>query len=111
MFWLVVIQAVFGLICAGYDGDIQAPSSVTMPWLILIGIGGLLAHVCITKALTIAPASTVMPFDFARLPLIAIVGALFYNEPLDALVVFGAVVIFAANYLNIKKGTPASSAN
>lgn len=102
MFWLVVMQAVFGLICAGYDGDIQAPSAVTWPWLILIGIGGLLAHVCITKALTIAPASTVMPFDFARLPLIAIIGALFYNEPLDALVFLGAAIIFAANYLNIK---------
>lgn len=102
LFWLVVMQAVFGLICAGYDGDIQAPSAVTWPWLTLIGIGGLLAHFCLTKALTIAPASTVMPFDFARLPLIAIVGALFYNEPLDALVFLGAAVIFAANYLNIK---------
>jgi len=102
LFWLVVLQSVFGLICAGYDGDIQAPSSATWPWLILIGIGGLLAHFCITRALTIAPASTVMPFDFARLPLIAIVGALFYNEPLDALVFLGAVVIFAANYINIR---------
>lgn len=102
MFWLVVMQAVFGLICAGYDGDIQAPSAVTWPWLILIGVGGLLAHVCITKALTIAPASTVMPFDFARLPLIAIIGALFYSESLDALVFLGAAIIFGANYLNIK---------
>ncbi len=46
--------------------------------------------------------ATVMPFDFARLPLIAIVGALFYSEPLDALVFLGAAVIFAANYLNIR---------
>ena len=102
MFWLVAMQAVFGVICAGYDGDIQAPSAITIPWLVLIGIGGLLAHVCITKALTIAPASTVMPFDFARLPLIAIIGALFYNEPLEALVFLGAAIIFAANYLNIR---------
>jgi len=102
LFWLVAMQSLFGLICAGYDGNIQAPSAATGPWLILIGIGGLLAHFCITRALTIAPASTVMPFDFARLPLIAIVGALFYNEPLDALVFLGAAVIFAANYLNIR---------
>lgn len=102
LFWLVVMQAVFGLICAGYDGDIRAPSSVTWPWLMLIGIGGLLAHFCLTKALTIAPASTVIPFDFARLPLIAIIGALFYSEPIDAFVILGAVIIFAANYLNIK---------
>lgn len=102
LFWLVVMQSVFGLIFAGYDGDIQGPSAQTLPWLILIGVGGLLAHFCITRALTIAPASTVMPFDFARLPLIAIIGALFYNEPLDALVFLGAAIIFAANYLNFK---------
>jgi len=102
LFWLVVMQSVLGLISAGYDGDIQAPSAETWPWLILIGVAGLLAHFCITNALTIAPASTVMPFDFARLPLIAIVGAVFYNEPLDALVFLGAAVIFVANYLNIK---------
>lgn len=102
MFWLVVMQSVFGLICAGFDGDIQAPSAATTPWLILIGIAGLLAHVCITKALTIAPASTVMPFDFARLPLIAVIGAMFYSEPLDALVFLGAAIIFTANYINIR---------
>lgn len=102
LFWLVLMQAVFGLICAGYDGDIQWPSAVTWPWLLLIGFGGLLAHFCLTKALSIAPASTVVPFDFARLPLIAIIGALFYNEPIDTFVILGAVVIFGANYLNIK---------
>lgn len=102
LFWLVLMQAVFGMICAGYDGDIQLPSAVTLPWLALIGFAGLLAHFCITKALTIAPASTVIPFDFARLPLIAIIGALFYNEPVNAFVITGAIIIFGANYLNIK---------
>lgn len=110
LFWLVLMQAVFGLICAGYDGDIQWPSSVTWPWLMLIGFGGLVAHFCLTKALRIAPASTVVPFDFARLPLIAIIGALFYNEPIDALVVLGAAIIFGANYLNIKT-TPTPNSN
>lgn len=106
LFWLVVMQAVMGLICAGYDGEIAAPSAVTMPWLLLIGAAGLLAHFCLTKALSIAPASTVVPFDFARLPLIAIVGALFYSEPLDVFVFLGGAVIFAANYLNIRTTAP-----
>ncbi|WP_456390152.1 DMT family transporter [Profundibacter sp.] len=110
LFWLVVMQSVFGLICAGYDGDIQAPSAVTLPWLTLIGFAGLLAHFCLTKALTIAPASTVIPFDFARLPLIAIIGALFYNEPIDGFVIIGAILIFAGNYLNIKT-TPGTNSN
>ena len=69
--------------------------------MILIGIAGLLAHYCMTMALTIAPASIVMPIDFVRLPVIAVVGMLIYNEPIDIWVFFGAALIFAANYINI----------
>ena len=111
MFWLVLMQAVFGLICAGYDGQIKFASSTVWPWLILIGAAGLFAHFCLTKALSIAPASIVMPFDFARLPLIAIVGMLFYNEPLDAFVFMGGAVIFAANVINIRVSTAQQSKN
>jgi drug/metabolite transporter (DMT)-like permease len=101
LFYLTVMQAVFGLICAGYDGDIAFPSAASLPWVILIGCAGLLAHFCLTKALSIAPASIVMPIDFVRLPTIAVVGVLLYNEPLEVWVFVGAILIFAANYLNI----------
>jgi drug/metabolite transporter (DMT)-like permease len=101
LFWLTVMQAVFGLICAGYDGDIALPSATTAPWLLLIGCAGLLAHFCLTKALSVAPAVVVIPFDFARLPVIAIIGMVVYHEPLDMVVFLGAGLIFAANYLNI----------
>jgi len=93
------------LAVAGYDGYIQIPSPMIWPWLLWIGLAGLIAHFCLTKALSIAPASTVVPLDFARLPLIAVVGALFYNEPLDVFVFLGALMIFAANYLNIRCST------
>ena len=43
----------------------------------------------------------VVPIDFTRLPLIAVIGMLFYNEPLDLFVLLGALVIFGGNYLNI----------
>jgi len=55
----------------------------------------------LTMALSLAPASIVMPVDFARLPTIAVVGMLIYDEPLDLLVFVGAALIFAANYINI----------
>lgn len=101
LFYLTLMQAVFGLIAAGHDGQITLPSAQTLPWIILIGFAGLLAHFCMTTALSLAPASIVMPIDFVRLPVIAIVAAHFYNEQLDQWVFVGAVVIFAANYLNI----------
>lgn len=101
LFYLTIMQAVFGLICAGYDGDIALPSGQSLPWVVLIGCAGLLAHFCLTKALSIAPASIVMPIDFVRLPTIAVVGMLLYDEPLEILVFVGAALIFAANYINI----------
>jgi drug/metabolite transporter (DMT)-like permease len=101
MFWLTLMQAVFGIIFSAWDGDMVAPSAQTLPWLVLIGFAGLLAHYCLTSALAIAPATVVVPIDFVRLPTIAIVGMLLYGEALDAWVFVGAAVIFAANYANI----------
>lgn len=101
LFYLTVMQAVFGVVCAGIDGDIAVPSAASLPGLITIGLAGLVAHFCLTKALTLAPASVVMPVDFVRLPAIALIGMLLYSEPLDGLVFLGAAIIFGANYLNI----------
>jgi drug/metabolite transporter (DMT)-like permease len=101
MFWLTALQLVFGLVCAGYDGDIALPTGTGIPWIILVGCCGLLAHFCLTTALKLAPATIVTPIDFCRLPIIAIIGYVFYNEAIDAYIIGGALVIFAANYLNI----------
>lgn len=101
MFWLTLMQLVFGVVAAGIDGDVALPDATTAPWLVVIALGGLLAHYCVTNALSIAPATVVMPIDFARLPTIAIVGMLLYAEPLDIWIFAGAAVIFAGNYLNI----------
>lgn len=101
LFWMTAMQAVFGILCAGYDGDIAMPSAASVPWLILIGLAGLTAHFCLTKALTLAPATVVVPVDFLRLPVIAIIGMTVYAEPLDIFVILGAAIIFGANYANI----------
>ena len=104
MFFLTAIQACLGLIFAGFDGDIALPNAQTLPWVCMIGVAGLTAHFCMTKALSIAPASVVMPIDFARLPIIAVVGIMLYDEPVDALIFVGGALIFGANYLNIRFG-------
>lgn len=101
MFWLTLIQLFLGIAAAGYDGDIALPDAAGLPFVLIIGVGGVVAHFCVTNALSIAPASVVMPFDFIRLPAITIVAALIYSEIPDIWVFVGAVVIFGANYLNI----------
>ncbi len=101
LFYLTAMQAVFGLICAGYDLDITLPSMQTILPVVTIGCAGLLAHYCLTSALSVAPATVVVPMDFVRLPAIAVVGYAFYNETLDIYVFLGALIIFFGNYINI----------
>jgi len=102
LFWLVILQALFGLIFAGFDGDIAVPHGVALIWVALVGLCGLLAHYCITTALKLAPATIVAPLDFLRLPLISVVAFVLYNESLEITVFVGAIIVFGANYLNIR---------
>ena len=107
LFWLTVLQAVFGVICAGYDGVMDIPRGSEWLWVFIIGICGLCAHFCITTALQLAPATIVTPFEFLRLPLITFVGVVLYGERLEWLVFLGAFIVLLANIMNIRAETRA----
>lgn len=102
LWWMSVMQAVMGLACAGLDGHIALPSGAAVPWVLVLGATGLGAHYCIARALQLAPATVVMPFDFLRLPVIAVVGLLLYGEPVGLALVAGSALILAGNYLNLR---------
>jgi drug/metabolite transporter (DMT)-like permease len=80
-----------------------APTLVDLPWILAIGAAGLSAHFCLTRAFRIADATLVVPIDFLRLPLIAVVGMVFYDEPLELSIMLGAAVIFAGTYYSIRR--------
>ncbi|THH38418.1 DMT family transporter [Aliishimia ponticola] len=105
LFYLTALQLVMGLVASGYDGDIALPDMRTLPFVIAIGLGGLLAHFCYTKALSLAPATLVSPIDFGRLPAIALAAWVLYGEAVDIWVFIGAALIFGGNYLNIMTET------
>ena len=105
LFWLVALQAMFGFIMAGYDGQIDVPQGTEWGWLTLIGVCGLCAHFCITSALQLAPATVVTPFEFLRLPMVSIVGIWLYSEGLEWQVFVGALVVLGANWMNIRAET------
>jgi drug/metabolite transporter (DMT)-like permease len=98
------MQAGFGFAAVLADGTIRLPTAATLPWLGLIGIAGVTAHLCLTTALSLAPASTVVPVDFARLPIIAAIGAVFYAEPVEPGLFLGAGLIFAGIWVNLRGG-------
>jgi len=54
------------------------------------------------RALKLADATVVVPMDFMRLPLIALVGLTLYGERPDVLVLVGAVVMLAGNLVNVR---------
>ncbi len=43
-----------------------------------------------------------MPVDFARLPVIAALGAALYGEPVTAALALGAAIILAANWAGLR---------
>ena len=69
---------------------------------IAVAFGGLSSHYCLTKALNAGDASIVIPFDFLRLPLIALLAFLIYGEPIDPLVFAGGALIIAGVIWNLR---------
>jgi drug/metabolite transporter (DMT)-like permease len=100
LFYMTLIQLPLGFITSILDWN---PPSVSMaPWILIVGAAALSGHYCMARALALADAIVVVPLDFLRLPLIASVGALFYGEPIDWLVLAGGAVMFAGNLINIR---------
>ena len=101
LFWMSVIQAPISLALA--IPHWVTPLAVDVPWILGVGAGAFFAHYCMTRSMMLVDATVAVPIDFIRLPLIAVVGALFYNEPFDPMVIVGATVIFAGTYYSLSR--------
>jgi drug/metabolite transporter (DMT)-like permease len=101
LFWMSLIQLPLGLLPA--LAQWVTPALADLPWVLAVGAAGLSAHFCLTRSLRIADATLVIPIDFLRLPLIAVVGMAFYGEPLQPSILVGAAVIFAGTYYSIRR--------
>ena len=108
LFWMVVVQSAIGLIPA--LSVWQWPSLQSWGWLMVIAVCGTFSHYCMARALRHADATVVVPMDFLRVPLSALVGWLVYVERIDYLTAVGAMLILVGNLLNLKgAGAPRSS--
>jgi drug/metabolite transporter (DMT)-like permease len=100
VFWMNAIQLVLGLIGAGPHvfGRIGLDQ---LPAILGLGAAGLFAHFCLSNAFRVGDASLVVPLDFMRIPLIAVVGWWLYSEPLDIYVFAGAGLIVTGILWNL----------
>jgi drug/metabolite transporter (DMT)-like permease len=105
LFYMSAIQVPLGLLPA-LPGWVD-PGLAELPWIIAVGGSGLTAHFCLTRALHAADATLVVPIDFLRLPLIAVIGMAFYAEPLELTTLLGAAVIFSGTYYSIRRASRA----
>ena len=75
---------------------------VGLEWLSLFAVGALaaVAHSLLTRAYAKADASAVMPFDYARLPFVALIAYLAFGEVPDLWTwIGGAIIAGAAIYI------------
>jgi len=107
LFYMAVIQLPLGLVPALPRW--VWPSAALWPWVCIVALTALSAHYCLTRAFRLADASMVVPLDFLRLPLIAIVDFFVYGEALNVWVFAGAAIVFVATWLNLRSATRAQA--
>ena len=110
VFWMNVIQLPLGLIGADpwFLGKLGLQE---LPALAGLGIAGVSAHYCLSNAFRAGDASLVVPLDFLRIPLIAVVGWWLYAEPLDIFVFAGAGLIVLGLLWNLRSEARAAVAD
>jgi drug/metabolite transporter (DMT)-like permease len=101
LFWMSVIQTPISFALALPQW--VTPVAVDVPWILGVGAGAFFAHYCMTRSMMLVDATVAVPIDFIRLPLIAVIGAAFYGEAFDPMVIVGAAVIFAGTYYSLSR--------
>lgn len=77
-------------------------------FLVLAGITGGLAQICLTESFRIAPASLLAPFQYTSMIWSVLFGVYLFSEPLQPIVMVGAVIVIGSGlfviYREYKRG-------
>jgi drug/metabolite transporter (DMT)-like permease len=104
VFWMNLMQLPMNL--AGSDPlFFEKLGAAQIAPTIGVGIAGLTSHYCLSNAFRAGDATLVVPLDFLRIPLIALVGWSLYAEPLDVYVFAGAGLIISGILWNLRAET------
>jgi drug/metabolite transporter (DMT)-like permease len=101
LFYMCLIQLPIGLILS--ISDWRWPQASHWPWLVLVSFSALTAHFCLTRAMQYAEVTTIVTLDFLRLPLIAIIGVLLYQEQFELSLIIGGAIMLSANLVAIRR--------
>lgn len=101
IFWMNMIQLPLTLVPSD-PLFVMKLSLAQLPAFAAVGVAGLASHYCLANAFRAGDASVVVPLDFLRIPLIAVIGWWLYGEALDALVFIGAGLIIVGVLWNLQ---------
>jgi len=102
LFWMNAMQLPMNLVGSSPSFVTKIDDVTQILPLIGVAIAGLSSHFCLTNAFRYGDATIVVPLDFLRIPLIALIGWWFYAETLDAFVFAGAAIIVTGIVWNLR---------
>ena len=75
----------------------QAPPAALWPWFVAMGALGTAGHLCMTRAFAATETTIVLPFDYLRLPFVAVIGFAFFAQVPDIYTWTGGALIAGAS--------------
>ncbi|HCP00572.1 MAG TPA: EamA/RhaT family transporter, partial [Rhodospirillaceae bacterium] len=70
-----------------------SPSPAMWAVTFAVGVSTTVAHLMLTKAMSLAEASAIVPLEFIRLPMAVLIGFVWFAEILDGWTILGATII------------------
>lgn len=96
IFYGFAIQLPIGL-AASIPGWVT-PSLAELPLITVFAAAAVTAQWCLTRSFAVAEASLVSPVLYLRLPFVALIGFVFFDQVTDAWTWVGAAIMFASTF-------------
>lgn len=94
VFYMTVLMTPLALIPALFTWELPPPE--LWGWVLALGPIGVVAHIMLVNAYSLADASAIVPYDFSRLPFAVVIGWIAFGEVADIWTWVGAIVIFCS---------------
>ena len=101
LFWMNLMQLPINLIASNPSWILNIQQSMLLP-LMGMAVTGLSTHWCLSNAFRYGDAIVVVPLDFLRVPLIALLGWSLYGEQIDEFVCAGTGLIIGGVLWNLR---------
>jgi drug/metabolite transporter (DMT)-like permease len=102
VFWQITGALVAGMVLAPFGW--VTPTAPDFAMLGMLGVVAMAAHVCVNRALKLADAAVVAPFQYTLLPWAILMGWLFFGDvPRPAMILGGAIIIGAGLFIFLRE--------